>query len=287
MSEKKIVERMFRATHSDRRVRLENAVIPFVSSVLGCDQVEAEAYAERKKYSIWNRVVKRREEEYRKGLYPTFEIQDQTRFELSWYPATTIDDDDQVVGLKRRLACRGEILDYIDDNENVSWREYEALGCVICQLAGASHWHLTPPGNDWNIDFLALVPALGETHLLPSVGHQIRVVGQSKKWTSPVPPSEVRLLADTIDDIRKRSEWVLPLLPPWFIAARAPLVGVMVAHSGAYPGGDDIATYQGLIVADSRDIVEIACLSQTWDARLGTKGAIDCLANSIAEVLSQ
>lgn len=280
-----ILEKLFRRSYP-ARFRLDEAIASVVPGVLGCDQIEAEAYAERMKQRIWSRLIRRLDEEANKGIYPTFKVIDADRFELAWFPMMKEDDDSQLKQKKLRLACRGEILNYIDEDE-VSSRAYEALGCVICQLAGASRWHLTPPGNEFGIDFLAVLPSFGKTHLFPHAHKQIRIVGQSKKWSSRIKRDEVRLLADTLDDIRKRNQRIFEstILPPWFVSAKGLLVGCMIAHSGTQSGGHDIANDRGIIMADSRDIAEIAALSRKWNSALGSQGAIEFLRDSISKVL--
>lgn len=279
-----ILEKLFRRSYP-ARFRLDEAVALVVPDVLGCDQIEAEAYAERMKQRIWSELIRRLDEEANKGVYPTFEVIDATRFELAWFPMIRKDDASQLKQKKLRLACRGEILNYIDDKDKTSDRAYEAMGCVICQLGGASQWHLTPPGNEFGIDFLAILPSFGKSHLFPNAYKQIRIVGQSKKWSSRVKRDQVDLLANTLDNIRRRNQRIFETLPPWFVSAKGPIVGCMVAHSGTQSGGHDIANDHGIIMADSRDIAEIVALNRKWDSALGTQGAIKLLRDSVNEVL--
>jgi hypothetical protein len=278
-----IVERIFRSSYPARLLRIDEAISSVAPTVIGCDPIEAEAYAERNKRHVWNKIIKRLDEENGKGIRPTFEVVDATRFEFAWFPMIRNDDDSQLRQTKLRLACRGEILNYIDDK--VDDRAYEAIGCVICQLSGASRWHLTPPGNEFGIDFLAILPSFARGHLFPHANKQIRLVGQSKKWSSPIGRDEVDLLANRLDDIRRRNQRILETLPHWFVSAKGPLVGFMIAHSGSKSGGHDIANDHGMILADSRDIAEIVALSRKWNTALGPQGAIQSLRDSTDEVL--
>jgi hypothetical protein len=281
MSESTIVERMFRAKYG-LRVRLEEAIAPLASSLLGYDQSAAEAFAKSRERRIWNQVIKIVDEENRKGLYPTFEILDPSRFELSWFAAGKATDSKRVRLMKMRLAHRGEILDVID---GVAAREYEALGCVICRFAGASKWYLTPANSDWGIDFLALVPAFGRSHIFPLRGRQIRVVGQSKKWADPVPREKLELLVNKAEDIRRRNSELLSILPDWFISADGPIVGCMLSHRGAQSGAWDYAQSHGVVIANSRDLAEIVSLSRAWDLQTDVQGVTDCIRSNILEIL--
>lgn len=83
---------------------------------------------------------------------------------------------DRACGL--RLPTRASILRMID---GLNDRQYEALACVASKAIGASRTHLTPPGNEGGIDFLALIPgAWPIAHLSrsrPSHSHHWAVQG--------------------------------------------------------------------------------------------------------------
>lgn len=253
------------------------------ASVLGMDATAAGDYARKKQKRIWNLITKRIDEENRKGLYPTFKILDISTLELSWFPAVESSDSTRIKLKKSKLALRGQVLDEID---TLSSRDYEALGCLVCKVAGTNKWFLTPSGNDWGIDFVALVPAFGKAHIFPSLKNEIRVVGQSKKWTSPVPREKIDLLAKTVERIRSRSSRILPSLPDWFVSAEGPLVGCMIGHTGLQGGAWDIARDEGIIGADSRDVAEMICLSNAWDIHLGFGGIKAWLRKTLDEILS-
>jgi len=63
---------------------------------------------------------------------------------------------------------------------NLDDRQYECFGAALMQSLGATKVHLTPRGNEFGIDFLALVPAYSRSELFVSGGRGIRIVGQSK-----------------------------------------------------------------------------------------------------------
>ncbi|MCP4345202.1 MAG: hypothetical protein GY795_06710 [Desulfobacterales bacterium] len=187
----KIIENIFRKSYPSRILKLDEEISSVACGIMGYSEIEAENYAERNQKRIWNDIVKRLDEETKKGLHATFEIVDASRYELSWYPFVRKDDGRHLKQKKLRLKYRGSILNYIDNNINN--REYEAIGCIISQIAGASHYYLTPSGNEFGIDFVATLPGYGKTHLFPNSYKQIRLVGQSKKWNRRVNRDKVDL----------------------------------------------------------------------------------------------
>lgn len=282
-----IIDQIFWKTHSDRFISLETEITDVVTSLNGGDRISAENYSDRNKPRIWNEFVKRIDEEKRKNLEATFSVVDSDRLLLSWDLYVNADDNADLVEKKLRLQVKGALLRFFNDKSNIGSRQYEALGCLICELSGASKWHLTPSGNEFGIDFVALVPSVGNTHLFPSTSNQIRVVGQSKRWTSRVKREKVDYLANRLDYIRKRSHHVDRVLPAWFQAARGAIVGCMIAHSGTQSGGHIIANDQGIIISDTRDIAEIVALSDRWDVSTGSHGAIGFLVNELNTILSR
>lgn len=280
-----IIRRLFRKRYSSRTVRLSTEIAAVAGELYGHGKYEAIAYADRITPSIWTALTKRLDEEARKQLNPTFEILDSDRFELIWHPAFRSRDSSKTKARKVRLAHRGAVLDTIDALND---RQYEALGCLLMKIGGASKWHLTPPGNEFGIDFLALVPAFGSGHLLPHTQKQLRVVGQAKKWNFRVKRDHVDLLTGTLERIRGRH---LPLfesgvLPPWFVSADGLLVGVMLAHLGTQSGGHDVAADRGIILADSRDAAELIALCREWDPFDDGYTVVQYLQRGVQEILT-
>jgi hypothetical protein len=266
-------------------LRIDEAVSMVAPAVLECNQIEALSYAEANKRHIWKRLVERIDEERNKGLHPTFRVVDTNRYEFAWFPKLAESDPSSLKQKKLRLSYRGRILDYLD---TVDSRQYEAVGGVICILAGANRWHLTDPGNEFGVDFLAVLPAYGSSHLFPHANKQIRLVGQSKKWQSPIKRDQVDLLANTLDNIRRKHTDIFEkVLPHWFVSAKGLLVGCMISHSGAQVGGSDRAHEHGIIMADSRDIAEVVALSRAWEVGQDRDRVIRFLDDQIDEVLQE
>jgi hypothetical protein len=285
MSIKEVTKRIFRRTYQKRLLKVDEAVSLVAPNVLGSDQIKADWYAERNKRRVWKKLVDRIDDERGKGLYPTFTIVDTDRYQVAWFPKLRESDDSSLKQKKIRLTHRGRILDHLD---SVTSRDYEAIGCVVCMLSGATKWHLTDLGNEYGIDFLALLPAYGKHHLFPHACKQVRIVGQSKKWGDPIKRDQVGLLADTLNNIRYKNKDIHEkVLPHWFISAKGLLVGCMIAHSGSQSGGYERAHDHGIIMADSRDIAEIIALDQTWDIGGGPESAVEFLNQETNKVLQE
>jgi hypothetical protein len=281
----RITHCIFREIYKKRLLRIDEAVALVAPPVLGCNQPEADSYANLNKRYIWKRLIQRIDEENDKGLHPTFTVIDRNRYEFAWFPKLRPSDDSSLKRKKLRLAHRGKILNYLD---TINYREYEAVGCVICSLAGATRVRLTDPGNEFGIDFLAVLPAYGNGHLFPHAHKQIRLVGQAKKRTSPIKREKIDLLAGTLDDIRRRNREIFEkVLPAWFVSAKGLLVGCMLAHSGAQSGAHDRAHEHGIILADSRDVAEMVALNRNWDITNGTDAAIRFFKREIQTILQE
>ena len=122
--------------------------------------------------------------------------------------------------------------------------------CVACQASGASKICLTPKGNEGGVDFYALIE-VPKGHLRCTGLNSIRVVGQSKKYTSRVPVGEIRDFTTSLEDVRSRSPGVMAHLPHWFITASCPIVGWVFGHQGFQSGARGRAQMNGLMLFDS------------------------------------
>jgi hypothetical protein len=281
---KHIVERVFRKKYPNRIIRLDEVAYTRLVEEFQFDEHRAIAFIRSNINLLWAETVKRLDEDVAKGLLPTFEILDSSRYELIWFPAVWKTDSSKLARQKMRIKYRGELLDYLD--HHITWRDYEALGCVISILVGARQWNVTPSSGDFGIDFFALIPSYGISHLFPGVHKQIRLVGQSKKWNSEVPRSKVDDLGHKLDYIRARSHHFDGILPPWFLSEPGLIVGCMIAHSSFQEGANTIAHEHGLILGDRRDIVEILTLSHQWSVEDGYDKLITSTREKINLVLS-
>jgi hypothetical protein len=181
---------------------------------------------------------------------------------LRWLSKVTDEDASDLIKQKSRLACRGELLKNFD-NKFITPREYEIVSAYLCKLAGASNAYVTKFSGDAGIDFLALIPASTKSYLFPSTSRYVRIVGQAKYWDSPIQRSAIQQLDDTLQDIRHGNYKMMNALPDWFFS-EGPIIGCFLSHSHAQSGAIAEAKQRGIIIGDTRDIVEHLVLDDQW-----------------------
>lgn len=245
------------------------------------DTLAAEAYAESNAKSVWSYLLQAQEEDERRGISRIFKVVDHAAMTLSWCSLPTHSSSARRTV---RLRHRPAMLSMID---GLTDREYEALACVLLRLVGATETLLTPPGNEGGVDFFALIPSPGKCHLFSGF-HPLRIIGQSKKYTSRVQAGRFKEFLRTIDEVKygglQKTE---KIVPPWFRAARGPIVGVMIAHSGFQSGAESRARQHGTIAADSLDVAEILALSRGLLEHLTARERASDCRSRIAALLTR
>jgi hypothetical protein len=254
-----------------------------VKAALGKSQMDAEAYVYRNGAQRWNDLLKRIEYDNRQGRSPLFHVHDKGSRKIIWLPTNirlipTIKDKQKAM----RMGARPYIVQAIDLMSN---REYEALGCVICGMIGADYVELTPPGNEGGIDFFALLKSPARCHVFHGNYKPIRIIGQSKKYRDRVEVDRVKELIETIEEVKNLNPSVERLVPPWFRTSSGPVIGWLIAHSGAQSGAVAKAGNHGIIISDSIDLAEIAAMSRKLDVALSVDDRVKLLRESVADML--
>jgi Restriction endonuclease len=273
IAEKPTLLRWLYRQEFDRPLQIREIVFSGAMQALGKALSDAEAYSETNSNSFWNYLFAHQDDQAKRGLFRAFEVLDATAKTMSWcgvgaaIPLQTLTSRERA-----RLRHRPAMLRMIDD---LTSRQYEALGCVVSRLGGASETLLTPKGNEGGVDFFALLPNPGRCHLFAGGIHPLRVVAQCKKHKAPVEEGDVRDFLHSLDSVRFRERKVEKFIPPWFQATRGPIVGLIVSHSGFQDAAERKARNHGVIVADTLDLAEIATQSRrvpetlNGDARAG------------------
>ncbi len=154
---------------------------------------------------------------------------------------------------------------------------------MVCRFSGARETLLTPAGSEGGIDFFALIDVPGKCHLFSGATGPLRVVGQSKKYSSAADLGVVRDFITAIENVRKRQPSVERRIPLWFRTSRGPVVGFLVAHNGLQSGAESMARDHGIVVADSLDLAEVAALSR----RLAVHADPHCRALAVAPLVRE
>ena len=234
-----------------------------IKEVLGKSDIDTEAYIERNTKKLWNKFLQNLDHDSRTGRATIFEVTDRNGMKLVWLPSnSSLASSKKEMHRRVRLSTRPTILQLID---SLTEREYEAFGCVICQLIGATDTKLTPVGNERGIDFLATINMPSKCHIIGGIHRLVRIVGQVKKYESKVELKEIQRLTDTLNEIKYQSQDIQKFIPPWFRAAAGPIVGWLIAHNGVQSGAISYAKNHGILISDSIDFAEIAALSHQFD----------------------
>lgn len=226
-----------------------------VERKLGKSTIDAQAFAHANEKKYWNWFIAELDEQRRRGILPYFTVVGGGTYAFTHTANSFQSSSDAKEQLIGQLACsRPNILRQLD---SLSDRQYEAMACVACNVIGARFQVLTPSGNEGGIDFIATLPMPSSSHIFSSVGSELRIIGQCKKYQTPVAVERVEQFIQTMNNVRYRSERVRKHLPAWFEEARGPIIGWIVAHMGYQTGAADEAKRHGIVSSDSLDMAEL------------------------------
>lgn len=248
-------------------------------------RASAEEYASNNSDRLWNKLRQQIADDRRRGFYPTFaEITSGVK-RLFWFPnffPVGLSKSDKYKRI--RIRSRTHISQSIKSMNN---DQFEALSVLICKLSGAAHYSLTPRiGGDQGVDFFALLPSLGRSHIFSGGTGPIRIVGQCKKHASSVSVGDVRQFGSTLEDVRKRSPEVKEITPNWFLGIRGPIVGWFISHSGLQSGARDYSNNNGIIHSDSKDLAEVVTMSRAWQPSEGLLAPVELMYREIDTLLT-
>jgi hypothetical protein len=279
----KILNSFYRGDFPSGPLDFDDLLLGATTVALGKSPMDAEAYVYRNRERHWNDFLRRIENDNQQGRSPLFYIHDKGARKLAWLPsntsiAPTVKEKHKAI----RLSARPQVVKAIDSLSN---REYEALGCVICDMVGATNVKLTPPGNEGGIDFFAVINSPARCHVFHGNYKPIRIIGQSKKYSDRVSVDRVKEMIETIEEVKNQNPSVEHLVPPWFRTSPGPVIGWLIAHSGAQSGAIAKARNHGIIISDSIDLAEIAVMSRKLDVALSIDDRINQLQESVTSVL--
>lgn len=280
----RIIDWLYRKEFAEGTLDFDELLLQATEQALEKPSLDASAYVYSNSIRLWNAVMQRTEVDVRRGVSPIFIISNRDARRVVWYPCSDMPTEAK----KRRKLClyrsRPALLRRID---TLGHREYEALGCVMARIAGASEISLTPRGNEGGIDFFAQIVLCGRTHIFSGTSACFRVVGQSKKYSEKVDVERVRGFLTTIQEVRDLSPSVKSLIPAWFLEGTGPLVGWMVAHSGFQSGAETKARHNGVLLSTSLDLAEGAAVSRLLSPFDRPNERADMLHQLVQELLQE
>ena len=264
-------------------INFDDHLVDAVETSLGKSRIEAEFYAENHSERLWNRLRNQIEEDKNRGLYPTFSEVKSGFKRLFWnpkyFPRGASKNDRQ---RRQRLRSRIKILKTIESIDDPT--HFEALSVYACKLSAASDYCLTPR-NDFGIDFFAVIPSIGRSHVFSGGAGPLRIIGQCKKHASTVSRGSLQQFFSSIVSVQERSDDVRNLIPNWFLTERGPIVGWYITHLGLQNGAREFAEKHGIIHSDSRDIGEIITMSRSWTPSDGLNAPVRMMWQQIENLL--
>lgn len=267
MSEKKkILVALYRTEVAHGNIDFRRMLSSLAESALQRNRADADAFADANLRKYWNWLRKEADTHAARGLTPFFSFASGGAHSISSAcHALTASPDAECQLRGTRALSRPFVLRQIDAMTD---REYEALACVVCSAIGSPKTHLTPPGNEGGIDFFATLSIKTRTHVLSAAGAEVRIVGQCKKYASPVAVDKLEQFITTMQNVRHRSERVRRHIPTWFDESHGPIVGWIMSHSGFQTGAADEAKNHGIVLSDTLDLAELICLSDSFHTAL-------------------
>jgi hypothetical protein len=281
-NKQKILDWFYREQPRNGLIDFDILMADATSAALGLSGIDNSAYVASNSNRIWNALRLEQQLREKDGVNPILDLIDAVR-KCRWHSIPHGPVPPKEVRRRLRLSSRSTFIGRID---GLSWRQFEALGCAVAQLCGATKVHLTPSGNECGIDFFATITVNGNNHIFSGDKTPLRIVGQSKKYESRVDVEKIKAFNEALVDLQKKEPKVTALVPAWFQNARGPIVGWMVAHKGFKSGAKTRAHNHGILVSDTVDLAEIAALSRELIETASPNERSDQLVQRVQGVLS-
>lgn len=259
VSRKKLLVNWFYTSElPDHVFRFDDLLVNAAEEAIFNDAVKAESFASSNANRYWNYLLEALDADKAAGRLPLCNVVDyRSRRLITSQTHLKTKGSKHYDRLSSRVSYRPLLLRSINSYDS---RLYEAFSCLSCYANGASKVFLTPPGNEDGIDFFALFHSRSRVGNLTRF-ESLRVVGQAKKYISPVSIDKVREFRSVMDDIRHRALHVTEHVPSAFYSHEGPIVGWITGHSGFQSGALERARESGILLYDSRSLVEMVILS--------------------------
>ncbi len=231
----------------------------------------------------WNYLIKHQEDDFvQNGILPVVDVNNDKTRNICCFLAKNF-----ALTKNRKyyyLKSRPSILNQID---LMSSREFEGLSVYVTRLLGAQNTLLTPSGNEGGIDFIATIGFNSASHFLFGTNGPVRIIGQCKKYSSDVQVDKVKEFSATLNDVFHRSSKVSAILPSWFINAKGPIIGWIIAHNGFQDGARQRARNFGTLLSDSRVLGDVIAASKKYYPSLPCERRFEPLLDDVREVIKE
>ena len=249
-----IFNKLYRSHYDDKEYFFEEILKKAILRTLTDDTVKAETMAANKVNRLWNSYKKQYEEDVSNGIVPLFSIVNNYEKKVRWI-GENLDTDSR----REYYKIRPELYKFFDKLKD---REYEVMSCVICDLLGADKISLTAPGNEGGVDFFARISFPQKAHFLFGTKGPIRIVGQCKKYANRDNVGHMKEFVTTMNNVYNKSYRAGEILPDWFKLEKGDISGWHIANSGHQTGELDVAKNYGILVSDTKQLIEIICNSK-------------------------
>lgn len=249
-----IFNKLYRSHYDDKEYFFEEILKKAILRTLTDDTVKAETMAANKVNRLWNSYKKQYEEDVSNGIVPLFSIVNNYEKKVRWI-GENLDTDSR----REYYKIRPELYKFFDKLKD---REYEVMSCVICDLLGADKISLTAPGNEGGVDFFARISFPQKAHFLFGTKGPIRIVGQCKKYANRDNVGHMKEFVTTMNNVYNKSYRAGEILPDWFKLEKGDIIGWYIANSGHQTGALDVAKNYGILVSDTKQLIEIICNSK-------------------------
>lgn len=244
---------------------------------------DLESYYDSNCKRLWNSVKKKQQILFEeKGITPIFDVRDDAQRIVCSHINNKMSEtgDKKYYYLKSRPYIFNEI-------ESLNARQYEALSVLVCELLSANHTCLTPQGNEAGIDFIATIKFSELSHYLLGINGPVRIIGQCKKYSSPVQVDKIKEFNSTMADVYHLTSKMRSLIPSWFLNSKGPIIGWIISHSGFQSGAIDRGKNNGYVLSDSFDLAEILAKSKKFHPCIPTNMRHKKIIESINEILKR
>ncbi|MDY6339110.1 MAG: restriction endonuclease [Saccharofermentans sp.] len=250
ISDKDILGVLYRTKYEDKEYYFTD-ILKSALSTFYSDSSIVDSLASNKETSIWNTIIKQQKDDEDKGIVPLFSIVSESDKKVRWI------GDSSPFGVGRDVfLCRPDLYSLVDDFTD---REYECFACFICKCLGADKITLTPRGNEGGVDFYARIPFSKDDHFFFGIKGPIRIVGQCKKYSKKDNVIHMKEFKSSLDFVHTCSFRIGETLPSWFRSEKGIIIGWHISNKGHQAGALDIAKAYGIVVSDTKDLIDIAC----------------------------